>query len=171
MVFKLTSYLHEDLETPKNYTRVAVTRIPYLSSSMMRDKLSKGIGHNIYGEPAWPNDILYIFPTVILGSISCVFGLAFSEPTDIAKRGCPIATPIEILPEWYLFPTFNMLRMLPDKLTGVLSMIYLPAVLLILPFGENLNRYQNPFRRPIMTSIYISTIVYSTCYVLDPWKS
>ena len=34
-------------------------------------------------------------------------------------------------------------------------MFYLPGVLLIIPFGENLNRYQNPFRRPIMLSILI----------------
>jgi len=128
---------------------------------MMRDKLSKGLGHNQYGEPAWPNDILYIFPIVILGTRSCVMGLAFSEPTDLAKRGTPIATPIEILPEWYFLPTFNMLRILPDKLTGVLSMISLPAMLLLIPFVENLNKYQNPFRRPVTASIYISTLIYS----------
>ena len=39
-------------------------------------KLAKGMGHNYYGEPAWPNDLLYIFPVVILGTIACVVGLA-----------------------------------------------------------------------------------------------
>ena len=34
------------------------------------------MGHNYYGEPAWPNDLLYIFPVVILGTIACVVGLA-----------------------------------------------------------------------------------------------
>ncbi|KAL5644277.1 hypothetical protein ACJX0J_002122, partial [Zea mays] len=33
-------------------------------------KLAKGMGHNYYGEPAWPNDLLYIFPVVILGTIA-----------------------------------------------------------------------------------------------------
>jgi len=34
------------------------------------------MGHNYYGEPAWPNDLLYIFPVVILGTIACNVGLA-----------------------------------------------------------------------------------------------
>ena len=38
----------------------------------MRAKLAKGMGHNYYGEPAWPNDLLYIFPVVILGTIACI---------------------------------------------------------------------------------------------------
>ena len=38
------------------------------------------MGHNLYGEPAWPNDILYTFPVVILGGISVVVGSAIGEP-------------------------------------------------------------------------------------------
>jgi cytochrome b6-f complex subunit 4 len=36
------------------------------------------MGHNYYGEPAWPNDILYIFPIVIFGIRSYILGLRFS---------------------------------------------------------------------------------------------
>ena len=35
---------------------------PDLSDPKLRAKLAKGMGHNYYGEPAWPNDLLYIFP-------------------------------------------------------------------------------------------------------------
>merc|ERR550537_915313 len=73
----------------------------------------------------------------------------------------PFATPNEILPEWYFFPTFNLLRILPNKFVGVLSMLYLPGVLLVLPFGENLNRYSNPFRRPLAQSIFLVVFVAS----------
>mmetsp|Transcript_64268 Transcript_64268/g.103920 ORF Transcript_64268/g.103920 Transcript_64268/m.103920 type:complete len:147 (+) Transcript_64268:57-497(+) len=128
---------------------------------MLCDKLSKGMGHNYYGEPAWPNDILYIFPVVIFGVTSVILGLASSEALQIIESGTPFATPLEILPEWYFFPTFNLLRILPDKCIGALSMLYLPGVLLGLPFGENLNRYQNPNRRPIMLSIFGFFFVYS----------
>ena len=34
---------------------------PDLSDPKLRAKLAKGMGHNYYGEPAWPNDLLYIF--------------------------------------------------------------------------------------------------------------
>ena len=47
---------------------------PDLSDPKLRAKLAKGMGHNYYGEPAWPNDLLYIFPVVILGTIACVVG-------------------------------------------------------------------------------------------------
>ena len=32
---------------------------PDLSDPKLRAKLAKGMGHNYYGEPAWPNDLLY----------------------------------------------------------------------------------------------------------------
>lgn len=119
------------------------------------------MGHNYYGEPAWPNDILYIFPIVIFGLASCVMGLACTEPQGMGDRANPFATPYEILPEWYLFPTFNLLRVLPDKFIGVLSLLALAVLLLVLPFGENLSIYQNPMRRPCVLSIFISMTVYA----------
>jgi cytochrome b6-f complex subunit 4 len=44
---------------------------------------------------------------------------------------------------------------------GILSMVVLPGVLLLIPFGENVSRYQNPIRRPIMVSIFLSAVIYS----------
>ena len=46
---------------------MVLIKLPQLYCSLLTSKLAKGIGHNTYGEPAWPNDILYIFPIVILG--------------------------------------------------------------------------------------------------------
>ena len=43
---------------------------------------------------------------------------------SIRIRSNPFATPIEILPEWYLYPTFNLLRILASKLIGILSLTY-----------------------------------------------
>jgi len=48
---------------------MAVTKKPDLSDPVLRAKLAKGMGHNYYGEPAWPNDLLYIFPVVIFGTL------------------------------------------------------------------------------------------------------
>jgi hypothetical protein len=42
-----------------------------LNDPVLRAKLAKGMGHNYYLEPTWPNDLLYIFPVVILGTIAC----------------------------------------------------------------------------------------------------
>ena len=133
---------------------------PDLSDPVLRAKLAQGMGHNYYGEPAWPNDLLYIFPVVIMGSIALCIGLAVLDPALTGEPANPFATPLEILPEWYFFPTFNLLRVLPNKLLGVLAMASVPAGLLLVPFLENINNFQNPFRRPIASIVFlVGTVV------------
>nr|YP_010155952.1 cytochrome b6/f complex subunit IV [Cumathamnion serrulatum]QQY85348.1 cytochrome b6/f complex subunit IV [Cumathamnion serrulatum] len=134
---------------------MSVIKKPDLTDPKLRAKLAKGMGHNYYGEPAWPNDLLYIFPVVILGTIACNVGLAILEPIGIGEMANPFATPLEILPEWYFFPTFNLLRVIPNKLIGVMSMASVPVGLITIPFIENINKFQNPFRRPIATIVFL----------------
>lgn len=134
---------------------MSVIKKPDLTNPVLRAKLAKGMGHNYYGEPAWPNDLLYIFPVVILGTFSLLIGLSVLEPSALGEKADPFATPLEILPEWYFFPTFNLLRVLPNKLLGVLSMASVPAGLLLVPFIENINNFQNPFRRPIASAVFL----------------
>ena len=138
-----------------------VVKLPYLRSTMLRTKLAKGMGHNYYGEPAWPNDILYIFPIVIYGSLAVTVGLGVGEPINMSDQSNPFATPLEILPEWYFFPTFNLLRILPDKYLGVISMLYVPIALIATPFIENINKYQGCYRRPIALATFLVTVTYS----------
>jgi len=139
---------------------MSVFKVPDLSDPKLRAKLAKGMGHNYYGEPAWPNDLLYIFPVVIFGTFACVIGLSVLEPSGFGEPANPFATPLEILPEWYFYPTFNLLRVLPNKLLGVLSMAAVPLGLLTVPFIENVNKFQNPFRRPVaMAVFFVGTVV------------
>jgi cytochrome b6-f complex subunit 4 len=134
---------------------MATLKKPDLSDPALREKLKKGMGHNYYGEPAWPNDLLYIFPVVILGTIACCVALAVLDPAMVGEPANPFATPLEILPEWYLFPVFQILRILPNKLLGVASMASVPLGLILVPFIESVNKFQNPFRRPIATSVFL----------------
>jgi len=139
---------------------MATIKKPDLSDPQLREKLMKGMGHNYYGEPAWPNDLLYIFPVVILGTIACCVGLAVLDPALIGEPADPFATPLEILPEWYLYPTFQILRILPNKLLGIGAMTAIPLGLMLVPFIENVNKFQNPFRRPVATTFFmIGTLV------------
>ncbi|MGV0026689.1 cytochrome b6-f complex subunit IV [Phormidesmis priestleyi] len=134
---------------------MATVKKPDLTDPQLRAKLAKGMGHNYYGEPAWPNDLLYIFPVVILGSIALCVGLAVLDPAQIGEPANPFATPLEILPEWYLYPVFNILRIAPNKLLGVVLMGSVPLGLLIVPFIENVNKFQNPFRRPVAMAVFM----------------
>merc|ERR1719199_2176163 len=132
----------------------SVIKKPDLSDPKLRAKLAKGMGHNYYGEPAWPNDLLYIFPVCILGTIACVCGLSVLDPAVIGEPANPFATPLEILPEWYFFPTFNLLRIIPNKLLGVGSMAALPIGILSLPSSSGFSSLSNPSRRPISSGAY-----------------
>ncbi len=134
---------------------MATVKKPDLSDPELRAKLAKGMGHNYYGEPAWPNDLLYVFPVVILGTIGLVVGLAVLDPAMIGEPANPFATPLEILPEWYLYPSFQILRILPNKLLGISLMAGIPLGLSLIPFIENVNKFQNPFRRPVATAIFL----------------
>jgi cytochrome b6-f complex subunit 4 len=139
---------------------MSVTKKPDLSDPVLKAKLAKGMGHNTYGEPAWPNDLLYIFPVVILGTFACVIGLSVLDPAAMGEPANPFATPLEILPEWYFYPVFQILRVVPNKLLGVVLMAAVPALLAFVPFVENINKFQNPFRRPISTiAFFLGTLV------------
>jgi len=133
---------------------------PDLSDPKLRAMLARGMGHNYYGEPAWPNDLLYIFPVVILGTIACCVGLAVLDPAMVGEPANPFATPLEILPEWYLYPTFQILRIVPNKLLGIAGMTAIPLGWMLVPFVESVNKFQNPFRRPVATTVFmIGTLV------------
>ena len=134
---------------------MTVIKKPDLTDPKLRAKLAKGMGHNYYGEPAWPNDLLYIFPVVILGTFAILIGLGVLEPYAVGEPADPFATPLEILPEWYLFPTFNILRILPNKLLGIAAMAAVPLGLATVPFFENVNKFQNPFRRPLASLVFL----------------
>ena len=133
-----------------------ILKKPDLSDPKMRAKLAKGMGHNYYGEPAWPNDLLYIFPVVILGTIACVVGLAVLDPAMLADKADPFATPLEILPEWYLYPVFQILRVVPNKLLGIALQTLVPLGLMLVPFIESFNKFQNPFRRPVAMTVFLT---------------
>ena len=140
---------------------MSVTKRPDLSDPVLRAKLAKGMGHNYYGEPAWPNDLLYMFPVVIFGTFASVIGLAVLDPAVIGEPANPFATPLEILPEWYFYPVFNLLRTVPNKLLGVLLMAAVPAGLITVPFIENINKFQNPFRRPVASVVFLVGAVFA----------
>ena len=97
---------------------------------------------------------------VILGVIACCIGLAGLDPAMVGEPANPFATPQEILPEWYFYPVFQILRVVPNKLLGVAMMVSIPLGLMCVPFIENVNKFQNPFRRPIATTVFlIGTLV------------
>ncbi|MGA1264528.1 MAG: cytochrome b6-f complex subunit IV [Prochlorothrix sp.] len=140
---------------------MSVLKKPDLTDPVLLEKLAQNMGHNYYGEPAWPNDLLYTFPIVILGTLACIVGLAVLDPAMVGEPANPFATPLEILPEWYLYPVFQILRVVPNKLLGIMLQTAVPAGLMLVPFIENINKFQNPFRRPIAMVVFLFGTVFT----------
>ncbi len=138
---------------------MSILKKPDLNDPKLRAKLAKGMGHNYYGEPAWPNDLLYVFPVVMLGVFGLCVSLAVLDPAIIGEPANPFATPMEILPEWYFYPVFQILRIVPNKLLGIAMMAGIPLGLMCVPFIESVNKSQNPFRRPIATLVFLFGVV------------
>ena len=62
---------------------------PNLRDPVLRLQLGKGLGHNTYGEPAWPNDLLYMFPICILAIVFLGFGRTRKiAPWEYASGRC-----------------------------------------------------------------------------------
>nr|YP_010411428.1 cytochrome b [Coraebus cloueti]URN73074.1 cytochrome b [Coraebus cloueti] len=49
----------------------------------------------------------------------------------------PLVTPIHIQPEWYFLFAYAILRSIPNKLGGVIALIFSIAILLTMPFSNN----------------------------------
>jgi ubiquinol-cytochrome c reductase cytochrome b subunit len=97
-------------------------------------------------EPKGPQDTLPFHPYYTMkDSVGiCVFLLVYSlvvffapnlfgEPDNYIPAN-PLATPAEIVPEWYFLPFYAILRSVPDKLGGVLLMFGAIIVLFVLPW-------------------------------------
>jgi cytochrome b6-f complex subunit 4 len=132
----------------KTVTGLLISR-PDLADSVLRSKVAKGLGHNSYGEPAFPNDLLYVFPICILCTVVVCLGLGIVDPTSLGDAADPFVTPNSIVPEWYLYPSYVLLRRIPDKVLGLFSIVSLPVATALIPFIENGNGFQNPLRRPL----------------------
>jgi cytochrome b6-f complex subunit 4 len=96
---------------------------PAIGDPILRGKLAKGMGHNSYGEIAWPNDLLYMFPVCILGVLGLSTSLAYLAPTEVGEISDPFSTPRHL--KYYpsglsITPTFEILPVrFPNKVVGI----------------------------------------------------
>ena len=82
-------------------------------------------------------------------------------PTEVGEPADPFATPLEILPEWFLLPSFEILRAVPNKLLGISGMVLIPVGLASVPWLEASNPFANPLRRGSGTWLFVVGLVVS----------
>ena len=116
--------------------------------------------HNNTRQLKWRNDLFFVFPAIGLGTFALCIGLAVLNPVAISPPANPFATPDHLLPEWYLLPVYQLVRLIPYKIVGIITMVGFATGLLLLPLIENLDWFDLRLRRLVSTSIFaISTIV------------
>jgi quinol-cytochrome oxidoreductase complex cytochrome b subunit len=65
----------------------------------------------------------------------------------------PLVTPAHIVPEWYYLPFYAMLRSVPDKLGGVLTMFGAIAVLFFVPWLDT-SKVRSGVYRPLFKQFF-----------------
>ena len=78
---------------------------------------------------------LYGFIVLAIGLIILVFLFPYSlgDPENF-KQANPLVTPVHIKPEWYFLFAYAILRSIPNKLGGVVALIFSILILLLLPY-------------------------------------
>nr|CZR75486.1 cytochrome b [Dicranocephalus medius] len=77
----------------------------------------------------------------------------------------PLITPVHIQPEWYFLFAYAILRSIPNKLGGVISMIMSIIIIVILPF-TNKNKFQTLSFYPMNKLLFW---MFMTTMVLLTW--
>jgi ubiquinol-cytochrome c reductase cytochrome b subunit len=126
-------------------------------------------GHPLDGIPFHPyytiKDIVGVVVFLIVFSYVMFFaptmGGLFLEPDNFIKAN-PMVTPLEISPVWYMTPFYAMLRAVPNKLLGLMTMAGALALMFVLPWLDRSRvrsiRYKGTFSK-------IGIVVFVVCFI------
>jgi ubiquinol-cytochrome c reductase cytochrome b subunit len=98
-------------------------------------------------------DLITIFLFIIVLSIFVFFMPNAMGDSENYVMANPMQTPPAIVPEWYLLPFYAILRSIPNKLLGVIAMLFSILALLIMPFID-LSRSRGFQFRPLSKIIF-----------------
>jgi len=105
----------------------------------------------------------FIIILILILILTLIDPYLLGDPDNFTPAN-PLITPAHIQPEWYFLFAYAILRSIPNKLGGVIALIFSIAILLILPFFH-LNKFQGiqfyPFNK-IIYWILIRTIILLT---------
>nr|ADB92022.1 cytochrome b [Nymphon unguiculatum-charcoti complex sp. SEM-1997] len=89
----------------------------------------------------------FSFMLILLMSVSVVSPYILNDPENFIPAN-PMVTPIHIQPEWYFLFAYAILRSIPNKLGGVIALLFSILVLFIQPI-TNKNKIQSNKFYPI----------------------
>lgn len=126
-----------------------------------------GINSNIDKIVMYPyfiiKDFLGLISFILLFAVFVYFyPNALGHPDNYIEAN-PMVTPAHIVPEWYFLPFYAILRSIPHKLGGVVSMVSAIIILALLPWIHSTEVRSSRFK-PIYRLFYWTII--SCCLIL-----
>nr|UGS80228.1 cytochrome b [Dypsocus coleoptratus] len=105
----------------------------------------------------------FLFLIFFLTLVTLISPYALGDPDNFIPAN-PLVTPVHIQPEWYFLFAYAILRSIPNKLGGVISLIMSIAILMILPFTQKslIKSYSFFLFNKIMFWFYINLVILLT---------
>nr|ADB19796.1 cytochrome b [Scincella lateralis] len=101
--------------------------------------------------------------TLFLLSLALLFPYLLGDPENFTPAN-PLVTPPHIQPEWYFLFAYAILRSIPNKLGGVLALLFSILILMLTPLLHTSKQRGNAFRPPsqalfwaLVSNIFILT--------------
>nr|YP_010730014.1 cytochrome b [Leptopsylla segnis]WEF75054.1 cytochrome b [Leptopsylla segnis] len=127
-----------------------------------------GINSNMDKIPFHPyfslKDLMgFIFMLTLLILLTLSNPYLLGDPDNFIQAN-PLVTPIHIQPEWYFLFAYAILRSIPNKLGGVIALIFSILIIMILPFSNKKKMMSNSFYfvNKIMFWIYLIIVILLT---------
>ncbi len=126
--------LHEDGSNNPIGIRSDIDKVPFHHYYVLKD---------LYG--------IVVF-VIVLSVVVFLFPYAGGDAENF-KQANPLVTPVHIKPEWYLLFAYAILRSIPNKLGGVVALLFSILVLLFLPYLHK-SRFKGLRFRPLSKIIF-----------------
>jgi ubiquinol-cytochrome c reductase cytochrome b subunit len=133
-----------DIKEKKNSKGIPLDGIPFHPYYTLKDLVGVGVFLIVFSY------IMFFAPTM---------GGIFLEP-DNSILANPMVTPPEISPVWYMTPYYAMLRAIPNKFLGLVTMASAIAVMFVLPWLDR-SRVRSIRYKGIYSKVAIATFVVS----------
>nr|YP_009937383.1 cytochrome b [Trigonopterus jasminae]QNT26867.1 cytochrome b [Trigonopterus jasminae] len=106
----------------------------------------------------------FIIMAFLLMTLALKSPYMLSDPDNFIPAN-PMVTPIHIQPEWYFLFAYAILRSIPNKLGGVIALVFSIAILYVVPF-INKKKFTSSHFYPINKTLFWSLL---SIFILLTW--
>ncbi|MDA8210949.1 MAG: cytochrome b subunit of the bc complex [Clostridia bacterium] len=107
--------------------------------------------------PFWPNHAL-TEASVALFFLGGLFLLSGILPRELGETANKLATPEHILPDWYFLWMFQLLKIIPSKILGLLVSAGVFAVIFVAPWLDK-SHLRRPGQRPVASLLMLGFLI------------